>query len=103
MERNEDDLCSAEIRVQVDLIVGKLQRALIFLNQVSSYDSSAYIFQAKSPQENTNRVTFPIFNVTPGEYLVRVQIDGAESPLLVDTDPESETHDRYIGPIVVLT
>lgn len=103
MGRNEDDLCSAEIRVQVDLIVGKLQRALIFLNQVSSYDSTAYIFQAKSPQENTNRVTFPIFNVTPGEYLVRVQIDGAESPLLVDTNPESETRDRYIGPIVVLT
>ena len=102
MECNEDDLCSAEVRVQVDLIVGKLQRVLIFLNQVSSYNSTAYIFQAKSRQDNTNRVTFPILNVTPGGYLVRVQIDGAESPLLVDAEAKSEARDRYVGPIMVL-
>jgi hypothetical protein len=37
-----------------------------------------------------------ISGVTPGIYLVRVQVDGAESPL--HTGPDG----RYDGPVVVL-
>jgi hypothetical protein len=33
-------------------------------------------------------------------YLVRVQIDGAESLLEVDTDSASPTFNHYIGPTV---
>ena len=95
---NEDDLYSAEVRVQVDLIIGKQQRVLMFLNQVTSNNPTAYIFMAKSRRGNTDKVTFPILNVEPGEYLVRVQIDGAESPLLVDTNAQSEICDRYVAP-----
>lgn len=98
---NEDDLYSAEVRVQVDLTVGKSQRVLMFLNQVSSNNPTAYIFMAKSRRGNTDKVTFPILNVEPGEYLVRVQIDGAESPLLVDMNAQSETCDRYVAPTMV--
>ena len=35
-------------------------------------------------QIDTGTITFPISFVPPGAYLVRVQVDGAESPLQVD-------------------
>ena len=98
---NEEGLYSAEVRVTTDLIIGESQRVLMFLNQRLSNNPTAYIFLAKSRRGNANNATFPILNVEPGEYLVRVQVDGAESPLLVDADPQSQTRDRYISPTLV--
>ena len=92
--KNSDDLYSAELRVVVDLTVGSEQRVLLFLNERSSNNSVGYIFAAKPRDEDTDAVVFPILDAIAGEYLVRVQIDGAESPLDVDED------NGYVGPIV---
>ncbi|HAX80848.1 MAG TPA: DUF4255 domain-containing protein [Cyanobacteria bacterium UBA11372] len=91
---NADDLYGAELRVQVDLTVGSEQRALLFLNERSNNNPVGYIFAAKPRDEDTDAVVFPILDVKAGEYLVRVQIDGAESPLEVDGD------NGYVGPVV---
>jgi hypothetical protein len=74
--------------------VGSKQQALLFLNQRSNNNPVSYIFAAKAREEDTNTVVFQIFNVKEGEYLVRVQVDGAESPLEVSTD------NGYVGPFV---
>ena len=63
---------------------------VLFLNEPSA-NPAAYIFTAKSRSEDTNLIVFPIYEVERGEYLVRIQIDGAESPLEVDTNPASNT------------
>ena len=36
--------------------------------------------------------------IPSGAYLMRVRIDGAESRLQVDTDPNSPTYLHYVGP-----
>ena len=91
---NTDDMHLMDLTVVLDLTVGGKQQALLFLNERSNNNPVSYIFAAKAREEDTNAVVFQIFNVKEGEYLVRVQIDGAESPLEVDTDS------GYIGPVV---
>jgi len=91
---NSDDLYSAELTLAVDLTVGSKQQALLFLNQRSNSNPMNYIFAAKLREGDTDTMVFRILNVKAGEYLVRVQIDGAESPLEVDTDT------GYVGPSV---
>jgi len=91
---NSDDLYSAELTLAVDLTVGSKQQALLFLNQRSNSNPISYIFAAKLREGDTNTIVFGILNVKAGEYFVRVQIDGAESPLEVDADS------GYIGPSV---
>ena len=93
---NEEDLYGAEFQVQVDLTIGRDQRVLLFLNERSSNNPVGYIFTAKPRDEPIDTVVFPILDVKGGEYLVRVQIDGAESPLEVDGDS------GYMSPCVVI-
>ncbi len=111
-EDNGDGFYSAEVSVQVDLTVGREQRVFLFLNERISLGNAtlretrslnnpaAYIFTAKPREADTNVVVFPVVEVKAGEYLVRVQVDGAESPLTVDTDRESSTFEQYIEPVV---
>jgi len=93
---NEDELYVAEFQVQLDLTIGSDQRVLLFLNERSNNNPVSYIFAAKPRDEPINTVVFPILDVKGGEYLVRVQIDGAESPLEVEGDS------GYVGPCVVI-
>jgi hypothetical protein len=47
---------------------------------------------------------FPIPATFPtGDDLLRLRVDGAESPLETDTDPNSPTFNQYIGPKVTIT
>jgi hypothetical protein len=86
----------AEFQVQLDLTIGSDQRVLLFLNERSNNNPVGYIFAAKPRDEPIDTVVFPILDVKGGEYLVRVQIDGAESPLEVEGD------NGYVGPCVVI-
>lgn len=38
--------------------------------------------------------------VAPGRYLVRLRMGGVDSPLEVDEDPASPTHERFVGPVL---
>ncbi|MEA3335574.1 MAG: DUF4255 domain-containing protein [Chloroflexota bacterium] len=87
-------LQSADVTVNFAPRVGRSQRVRLLLNEFNppaSRQARAYSFNA--PQDNgiadplqadTGSIVFPISFVAPADYLVRVQVDGAESPLTVD-------------------
>ena len=93
---NENGFYSARVMVKVDLMVGVEQKVLLFLNERSTFSPAAYIFTANSRDRDTNRITFTVRDVKQGEYLVRVQINGAESLLGVGENQD------YISPVVVV-
>jgi hypothetical protein len=72
------------ITVKVSPTVAKGQRALLELLQLAQ-PTAAHLFDAGVLQNDTDILTFEVQGQPPGDYLVRVRIDGAESPL--DFDP----------------
>ncbi len=63
------------------------------------------ILPARSPGSvPVNTLNFPIpTDIPTGTNLVRLRVDGAESPLTVDTNPASATFNQYIAPVVTIT
>jgi hypothetical protein len=88
-------------------MVGRSQRVTLLLgesNPPTGTPGRAYSIAA--PPENgitavgqteTATITFSLTNVDPGDYLVRVQVDGAESPLVIDGAG------RFSAPTVTIT
>ncbi len=72
---------SAEISIKLIPKVNKSQRISVQLNQISKTDPATYSSMAPVPTEDTDTITIPFKNIKPGEYLVRVKVDGAESQL----------------------
>ena len=82
---------TGEIRVNFVPNVGKTQRVTLYLNEFnpsSNRPASAYSFDAPigngitSPNaDDTSQIDIPFKLVVAGTYLVRVQVDGAESLL----------------------
>ena len=92
--------------------IGKEQRVVLMLNEVNPNPGQplsppgrlprAYSFQSPSrgssdttpTPDTSDSITILIKNVVPGTYLVRLQVDGAES--LLDTNSDG----RYVAPQV---
>jgi len=92
--------------------VGRTQRVVLLLNEVHPPTARApRACSFKAPPDNgitdesteTATITFPLQDVAPGVYLVRVQVDRAESPLTIDTDQNSPTFNEFIGPTVTIS
>ena len=60
----------------------------------------SYCIKATPPGSEVSKISVPVNGVRLGEYLVRIQVDGAESPLTVDEEEDSPTYGAYIGPRV---
>ena len=96
---------SADIEFDFDPQVERSQRVVLLLNEFqppSDRPARAYTFSAPPRNEptdpdETNSITVPISGVEPGTYLVRVQVDGAESTLGFD-----EATEHYDSPRVSL-
>ncbi|MBD1901033.1 DUF4255 domain-containing protein [Trichocoleus sp. DQ-A3] len=97
-----DELRSANLTLQVNLTIGNKQRVVVALNERSIDNPGAYLFDALPRRADTTSVIIPVRDVKPGEYLVRVHVDGAESMLSVDTDKDSPTFQQYIDPKVTI-
>jgi hypothetical protein len=69
------------VTVDVRPDVGKDQRVLLLLNELTATDPDAYSFPVIPLTADSGTVVFPVRRVRPGTYLVRVQVDGAESRL----------------------
>ncbi len=81
-----------------------------FLDEVKAAIGSAQtenfkvlILKYAGPLATSNTIIIPISGVEAGDYLVRLQIDGAESLLEVDDDPESPTFNRFVSPKVSIS
>jgi hypothetical protein len=102
-----DDPRSGELTVKLSPNVSKTQRACLLLNELSapadraarSYSFDASPHNRPADPEETDALVFPIGGVIKGDYLVRVQVDGAASPLEQDADV---TNPLYIGPKVTI-
>jgi hypothetical protein len=87
-----DALRSATVTVTVTPRFRETQRIVLLLNQLNSEAGKApmiYSFQAPvltlhSPPILLDTVAIPVSGVQAGTYLVRIRVDGAESPLGVD-------------------
>lgn len=96
---------SADIEVGFDPAVGKTQRVVLLLNELgppSDRPARAYTFVAPprnvpAEPDETDTITISIFGVAPGSYVVRAQVDGAESALGFD-----EATGQYDSPQVTL-
>jgi hypothetical protein len=102
VELGEDDLYSATITVRTDLVIGAEQRVFLLLNELKIHNPAAYIFKANPRSADDAIAEFTAQNVKAGTYLVRIQIDRAESPLTVDMDANSPTFEQYTGPMVTI-
>ncbi|PHM08457.1 DUF4255 domain-containing protein [Nostoc sp. 'Peltigera malacea cyanobiont' DB3992] len=81
VENSGENLRTAEITVKFQPKVGKAQRVVLLLNEVSGDNPVAYSFLAAPPTQDTDAIAIPVKNVKPGTYIVRARVDGAESPL----------------------
>jgi hypothetical protein len=108
---------SADITLTVNPPIGDQQRVAVLLNQFLPLTSppltsppeitkaEAYSFVAPSrmtlsppsgPPGSSSSITIPVEGVKAGDYLVRVQVDGAESPL------GSDASGQYVEPQVTI-
>jgi hypothetical protein len=105
---------SGNLTLTLDPPVGPFQRVTVLLNQLaapasppSTVTPPAYSFPApslfslqsppSSPPVPTNTIVVPFTGVVPGVYLVRAQVDGADSPLATDANGV------YVNPQVTVT
>jgi hypothetical protein len=102
IEGTNDEPRDARVEVVADAIIGQGQRVILILNEKIPVQPAAYIFNAQSRSSDTVYLTFSLFNVKSGEYLVRIQVDGAESPLEIDSDRNSPIFEQYISPAIAI-
>jgi hypothetical protein len=79
---------ASEVTVKVTPAVAKTQSANLLLNELNAPNTRAPRFYSlewenAAPGDETDTLVFPITAVTAGVYLVRVQVDGADSPLKI--------------------
>jgi Pvc16 N-terminal domain len=93
-EAQDEDIYRGNITAQIDVTLTPEQRVFLLLNGIEA--SKTYIFRAARRTSDMDVIRFSVQDLIAGTYLVRVQVDGAESPLLVDRE------DQYVGPIVTV-
>ncbi|NJN20035.1 MAG: hypothetical protein HC812_01000 [Leptolyngbya sp. RL_3_1] len=102
-ERDDDDLFTGAVVLQLNLPVDPQQRLVLFLNELSVARPVSYVFgQGVADASHARQITIPFKKLQPGDYLVRVQVDGAESQLVIDDVPGSPTENRFVGPRVTV-
>ena len=88
------------LRVQVDVMVGIKQRVVLIMNEWSIDEPLGYQFEAQLRNNDTDTVIFNLTDIKPAQYLLRLQIDGAESLLSIDSDETSSTYGWFKEPKV---
>jgi len=93
---------SAEVTLVLDLPIYQGQIVVLILNEHSIESPVAYIFKTTIRSEEVMEITIPVQKVKGGDYLVRVQVDGAESLLIYDPDSSSPTFNWYVSPRITI-
>ncbi len=104
-------LISGEITVNFEPKIAKPQRVQLILNEFqppATRPPRGYVFNAPkdngipAPQQETDEIDFVVKDVAGGDYLVRVQVNGAENVLERDANNASPTFNEFIGPKVTV-
>ena len=104
-------LITGTITVNFTPRVTKKQRVRLMLNEFQAPNTrEPFGYVVAAPNENgipqadddTDTIDFTIVDAAAGDYLVRVQVDGAESALDRDTNNASATFNQFIGPRVTI-
>lgn len=95
LQGSGSDPRSGQLQIDLDIAVGATQTVLVMLNQLTMSPPQspvAYSFPVpprvslESPPAvtpaPTHQLTAPFSGVAPGTYLIRVQVDAAQSPLI---------------------
>jgi hypothetical protein len=98
-----DGTRAADVTIKIDPMITKNQRAVLFMNELnppSNRAARAYSFESAphnkpADPDETDTLVFPIKGVRAGDYLARMQVDGADSPLEQSVDPNNPA---YVGP-----
>ena len=96
---------SRTVTIEFDPIVGRGQRVVVLLNEFAEEpppDVASYAFPAPPRKADAESIKFVFSGVAPATYLVRVQVDGAESLLTVDEDSLSPSFNRFVAPKLVV-
>jgi hypothetical protein len=102
-------LRSGNINLKIKPSLGVSQRILLMLNQTDNLPGTmpqAYSFQAlvpSSPPGPADDIIIPFSGVKAGSYLVRVQVEGAESPLDIIISSPPDPLNKYNSPLVIIT
>jgi hypothetical protein len=88
----------ATVAVEVDPPARAGQRLTLLLNERQG--DGAYSFQLEPPASDLSTLAFAIAGVQPGAYLLRVRVDGAESPLEIEEDENDPAFGQFTGPEV---
>ncbi len=102
----ETDLRSGGITVSVEPPVGSRQMVTLLLNAVPGGTGRSLVLEDErrdgpgDPHETAD-LDIAFVGVPAGDYLYRVTVDGAETPLEVDATP-GPTEGQYDGPVVTV-
>ena len=99
----DDEPHNVTLEITTDVPLHSGQRALLCLNQRNFEQPNAYVFEANRIYSPTQTLIFRAEEIQPGDYLMRLQVDGAESVLQVDQNPQSPTFEQYIAPIFTIS
>lgn len=101
-----DGTRAADVTIKVTPNVAVGQRTALLMSEFQAADPPGHNYTFANPpltlpagQTDTNTLLFHISEVLPGDYLVRVQVDGANSPLDSNSDPNNPT---FITPKVTI-
>jgi hypothetical protein len=103
----ETGLRSGGLTISVEPPVGNRQQVTLLLNAVPGGAGQSFVFEderrdAEGAPDQTADLDIPFVDVPAGDYLIRVTVDGAETPLTVDETAGSPTEGQYVGPVVVV-
>ncbi len=93
---------TVRVSIAVEPTIGKTQRLNLVLNSTTGEREQEYVFKIPPLETDTNRLITEISPLTSGEYLARLQLDGVESLLTVDTDENSPNYQKYIAPLLIV-
>jgi hypothetical protein len=95
------------VAVSVEPPVGNRQQVTMMLNAVPGGSGQSFVFEderrdGEGEPDETADLDVPFAAVAAGDYLIRITVDGAETPLTVDTTAGSPTEGQYVGPVVTV-
>jgi hypothetical protein len=83
-----EDLRRVDITVKFYPNIGKTQRVVLLLYEMSSSNALVRCIAVPSVNEDTDVMTISVENMKPGSYLIRVRVDGVASPLEINQTGE---------------